>query len=74
MKFAKTLSKPNATIAPTLIASASLTKRLNSLFERNALETLLAVSLIPDDAGLLYADVRHILVTTKKTRLPPSQR
>ncbi len=35
---------------------------LNALFERNALETLLAAALIPDDAGLLYADVRHILV------------
>jgi len=35
---------------------------LNALFERNALETLLADALISDDAGLLYADVRHILV------------
>ncbi len=35
---------------------------LNALFERDALETLLAAALIPDDAGLLYADVRHILL------------
>ena len=35
---------------------------LDALFERNALETLLADSLVPDDASLLYADVRHILV------------
>ncbi len=42
---------------------------LNSLFERNALETLLAVALIPDDAGLLYADVRHILLDDEETAL-----
>ncbi len=35
---------------------------LDALFERNALETLLADALVPDDASLLYADVRHILV------------
>ncbi len=35
---------------------------LDTLFERNALETLLAEALIPADAGLLYADVRHILL------------
>ncbi len=35
---------------------------LDALFERNALETLLADTLVPDDASLLYADVRHILV------------
>ena len=35
---------------------------LDALFERNALETLLADALVPDDAHLLYADARHILV------------
>ena len=42
---------------------------LNALFERNALETLLANVLIPDDAGLLYADVRHILLDDEATAL-----
>ena len=42
---------------------------LNALFERNALETLLAAALIPDDAGLLYADVRHILVDDEASAL-----
>lgn len=42
---------------------------LTSLFERNALETLLAVALIPDSAGLLYADVRHILVDDEETAI-----
>jgi len=42
---------------------------LNALFERNALETLLADALIPDDAGLLYADVRHILLDDEETAL-----
>ena len=42
---------------------------LDSLFERNALETLLAEALIPDDAGLLYADVRHILLEDEEDAL-----
>ncbi len=42
---------------------------LNALFERNALETQLAAALIPDDAGLLYADVRHILVDNEENAL-----
>lgn len=42
---------------------------LNALFERNALETLLANALISDDAGLLYADVRHILLDDEATAL-----
>lgn len=42
---------------------------LNALFQRNALETLLAEALIPDDAGLLYADVRHILVADEAAAL-----
>lgn len=40
---------------------------LDSLFERNALETLLAEALLPDEASLLYADVRHILVEDEAT-------
>ena len=46
---------------------------LNALFERNALETLLAAALIPDDAGLLYADVRHILVDDEASALAAVQ-
>ncbi len=42
---------------------------LDGLFERNALETLLADVLIPEDAGLLYADARHILVDDEDTAL-----
>lgn len=42
---------------------------LNALFQRNALETQLADALIPDDAGLLYADVRHILLDDEATAL-----
>lgn len=42
---------------------------LNALFERNALETLLANALISDDAGLLYADVRHILLDDEASAL-----
>ena len=40
---------------------------LDKFFERNALEALLADALVPDDAGLLYADVRHILVEDEET-------
>lgn len=46
-----------------------LPETLNTLFERNALETLLAEVLIPADAGLLYADARHILVDDEETAL-----
>ncbi len=42
---------------------------LDTLFERNALETLLAEALIPADAGLLYADVRHILLDGEEQAL-----
>ena len=42
---------------------------LNALFERNALETLLSDFLVPNDASLLYADVRHILVDDEETAL-----
>lgn len=42
---------------------------LNAVFERNALESLLADALIPDDADLLYADVRHILVEDEASAL-----
>lgn len=42
---------------------------LDTLFERNALETLLAQALIPADAGLLYADVRHILLDGEEQAL-----
>ena len=42
---------------------------LDALFERSALESLLAEALIPEDAGLLYADVRHILVDDEATAL-----
>ncbi len=42
---------------------------LDTLFERNALETLLAEALIPADAGLLYADVRHILLDDEEQAL-----
>lgn len=46
---------------------------LNALFERNALETLLANALIPDEAGLLYADVRHILVDDEAIALAAAE-
>lgn len=42
---------------------------LDTLFERNALEALLADALIPDDAGLLYVDVRHILLDDEEQAL-----
>ena len=42
---------------------------LDSLFERNAIESLLADVLVPDDASLLYADARHILVEDEETAL-----
>ncbi len=42
---------------------------LDALFERNALETQLALALVPDDAALLYADVRHILLDDEETAL-----
>ncbi len=42
---------------------------LDGLFERSALETLLAEALVPDEASLLYADVRHILVEDEATAL-----
>ena len=35
---------------------------LDAFFERLALETLLAEDLLSEDSGLLYADVRHILL------------
>lgn len=46
-----------------------LPETLNSLFERNALETSLADALVPDDASLLYADARHILVDDEDTAM-----
>ncbi len=42
---------------------------LDKFFERSALEALLSDALLPDDAGLLYADVRHILVEDEETAL-----
>ena len=42
---------------------------LDAFFQRNALETLLADALVPDDASLLYADARHILVDDEDTAL-----
>ncbi len=42
---------------------------LDAFFERNALETLLADALVPDDSSLLYADLRHILVEDEETAL-----
>ena len=46
-----------------------LPETVDALFERNALEALLADDLIPDDASLLYADVRHILVDAEDAAL-----
>ena len=40
---------------------------LDNFFQRIALEAMLADALIPDDGGLLYADVRHILVEEEET-------
>lgn len=40
---------------------------VDAFFERNALESLLADDLIPDDRSLLYADLRHILVDDEET-------
>ena len=40
---------------------------VDAFFERNALESLLADDLIPDDGSLLYADLRHILVDDEET-------
>ncbi len=40
---------------------------VDAFFERNALESLLADDLIPDDESLLYADLRHILVDDEET-------
>ncbi|MCY3797381.1 MAG: peptidylprolyl isomerase [Chloroflexi bacterium] len=40
---------------------------VDGFFERNALESLLADDLIPDDESLLYADLRHILVDDEET-------
>lgn len=42
---------------------------LDRFFERNALESLLADALVPDDGALLYADARHILVEDEATAL-----
>ena len=42
---------------------------LERFFQRNALELLLSDALVPDDSGLLYADVRHILVEDEETAL-----
>lgn len=42
---------------------------VDSFFERNALEAALADALVPDDGGLLYADLRHILVEDEETAL-----
>lgn len=42
---------------------------VDALFERSALEALLADLLVPDDASLLYADVRHILVDDEDSAL-----
>lgn len=42
---------------------------LDGFFERSALEAALADSLFPDDAGLPYADVRHILVEDEAAAL-----
>ncbi len=39
----------------------------DSFFAHNALENLLAETLLPDDAPLIYADVRHILVEDEET-------
>ena len=46
-----------------------LPETLDALFERNALEARLADALVPDDASLLYANVRHILVADEDTAL-----
>ena len=40
---------------------------VDAFFERNALESLLADGLVPDDGRLLYADLRHILVDDEAT-------
>ena len=42
---------------------------VDAFFERSALEALLADALMPDDANLLYADLRHILVDDEETAL-----
>ncbi len=42
---------------------------MDAFFERNALESLFADTLVPDDRPLLYADVRHILVEEEETAL-----
>ncbi len=42
---------------------------VDDFFERNALEAALADALVPDDSGLLYADVRHILLEDEETAL-----
>ena len=42
---------------------------LDGLFERNALEAELAEALLPEDASLVYADARHILVEDEETAL-----
>lgn len=41
----------------------------DQFFARNALENLLAEALLPDDAPLIYADVRHILVDDEATAI-----
>ncbi len=42
---------------------------VDAFFARNALEDLLEEALVPDDAPMLYADVRHILVEDEETAL-----
>ena len=42
---------------------------VDAFFERNALEALLADSLVPDDGSLLYADARHILVEDEESAM-----
>ena len=41
----------------------------DQFFARNALENLLGEALLPDDAPLIYADVRHILVDDEATAI-----
>ena len=47
--------------------SGVASQTVDGFFERNALESLLADDLIPDDGSLLYADLRHILVDDEET-------
>ncbi len=47
--------------------SGVASETVDAFFERNALESLLADALIPDEGSLLYADLRHILVDDEET-------